>query len=231
MSADISNQVKAMISSFPATKRTSPNILLTTGPTYEDIDDVRFLGNRSSGKMGIAIARALQERSCGLIVITGPVSETLPAEVNAIRVRSALDMLAAVEAAVEWSDIIFMAAAVADYRPAERISGKITKSNDKLNISLVRNPDILKSLKSYLSDKIVVGFSLDSSINLESARRKMIEKNMNFIVANSVRTFNSTHTDAVIVDNSSVCECSGTKDELAGTIINKSFDYYFKNLK
>ncbi len=228
MNDKIIDEVNLIISRQTSQKISKPKILITAGPTYEDIDDVRFIGNRSSGKMGISLATKAFLDNHQIVLITGPVAIELPSTIEGcrVKVRSALEMFTAVKTAIDWADIIIMTAAVADYRPENRIDGKIHKSDGGMSLKLIRNPDILTEIKSLTTDKIVVGFSLDSDINIEIARQKLIDKNITFIIANSTSTFNSQAIKATIIEKQGELEhFEGSKDELAEIILNKCKDY------
>src|SRR5215213_5670522 len=121
-------------------------VVVTAGPTYEDIDDVRYIGNRSSGKMGYAVAAEAVRRGARVILVSGPTSLEAPAGAELIRVRSAHEMHAAVQQHARDADIVVMAAAVADYTPERPAAGKIEKTDAPLSLSLVRTPDILAAL-------------------------------------------------------------------------------------
>src|SRR5690606_24450579 len=126
-------------------------ILVSAGGTHEDLDPVRFLGNRSSGKMGYAVAERAAARGARVILVSGPTALAVPAGVERIDARSARDMEAAITARRDEVDAIVMAAAVADYRPAEQAEQKIKKSDGGLTLELVKNPDILAGLGAWRS--------------------------------------------------------------------------------
>lgn len=159
-------------------------ILVTAGPTYEDIDPVRFIGNRSSGKMGIEIAKAAFLRGAEVKLICGPSSEVSYQEIERINVRSASEMLEAVNRELTENDILIMSAAVADYKPAEAKDKKIKKEEKLTKIDLTENPDILASLNK--EDKVVIGFALETDFELENAQKKLEKKNLDMIVLNSL---------------------------------------------
>lgn len=159
-------------------------ILVTAGPTYEDIDPVRFIGNRSSGKMGYNIAKAAFLRGADVTLITGPVHESIYPEIKVINVRSAVDMNKAVHEEIKNNDILIMAAAVADYKPVE-VSIRKMKKEDKLDqIKLYPTEDILSSLKPL--GKKIVGFALETDNEKENALKKLKSKNLDLIVMNSL---------------------------------------------
>jgi len=164
-------------------------LLITAGPTHEAIDPVRFVGNRSSGKMGLALADAAIERGASVTVVHGPISAraTHEREIERVSVRSAIEMKAAVEARRESADVIVMAAAVADYRPETVADQKIKKGQDELVIRLVKNPDILAGLGAWRGDKrapVLVGFAVETGDLVQYARSKLERKGCDMVVAN-----------------------------------------------
>ena len=165
-------------------------ILITAGPTHEDLDPVRYLGNRSTGKMGIALAEAAAARGAEVVLILGPTSlHTDAAGITTVPVRSAREMHAA--AVERWSDCTdgILCAAVADYRPAEVATEKIKKSDGALRLDLVRNPDIAQELGRRKSEgQYLIGFALETENGLENARDKLRRKHLDLIVLNSPRT-------------------------------------------
>ena len=168
---------------------TGKKVLVTAGPTYEDIDPVRFIGNRSSGKMGFEIAKAAYLRGAEVTLISGPSKETAYPEISCLKVRSAKDMKSAVEKNLKNSDILIMSAAVADYKP-EKIAGKKIKKEDKLNsIKVSKTEDILGLLKK--EGKVIVGFALETDNELKNARKKLGSKGLDMIVLNSLKDKNS----------------------------------------
>jgi phosphopantothenoylcysteine decarboxylase/phosphopantothenate--cysteine ligase len=162
-------------------------VLVTAGPTREELDPVRFLSNYSSGKMGYAIARAAHNRGARVILISGPVNLPEPAGVETIQVVSAQDMFEAVMAKAGQADLIIKAAAVADFRPMLRSTQKTKKgSADVLTVELQRNPDILAELGRQKGKRILVGFAAETQDLLKHAREKLVSKNLDMIVANDV---------------------------------------------
>jgi phosphopantothenoylcysteine decarboxylase/phosphopantothenate--cysteine ligase len=163
--------------------------MVTAGPTYEPIDPVRFIGNHSSGKMGIAIARVLREKGASVKLIVGPV--TVPVNLpgaDVVHVQSAADMFDACSDAFPDMDITVMAAAVADYTPVEKAEQKIKKQADTWTLPLQRTKDILKSLGAGKKPgQVLVGFALETEREKEHARKKLEEKNADLIVLNSLR--------------------------------------------
>lgn len=164
-------------------------ILITAGPTYEPIDPVRFIGNRSSGKMGVALADEAARRGAKVTLVLGP-SRLSPREsgVAVISVQTAEEMQRAALAEFADTDIGILAAAVADYRPREAAEHKIKKTGDTLRLELVKNPDIAASLGSKkLSGQLLVGFALETEDELANAQSKLEKKNFDLIVLNSLR--------------------------------------------
>jgi phosphopantothenoylcysteine decarboxylase/phosphopantothenate--cysteine ligase len=161
-------------------------ILVTAGPTVEDIDPIRFLSNRSSGKMGHAVAQAAQRRGAEVHLVSGPTSLPPPRGVQLVQVRSAAQMTEAVLNLYPDMDIVVKAAAVADYRPVKIAAQKLKKKKEEVGLHLVPTDDILEMLGARKKGQILVGFAAETERLLESARRKMETKNLDFLVANDV---------------------------------------------
>ena len=161
-------------------------VLVTAGPTCEDLDPVRYLTNRSSGKMGFAVAEAAVRRGAKVILVSGPVSLETPAGVDRIDVRTAKEMYFAVLDRVGSVSVAILAAAVADYRPVEQHAEKIKKSDAALTISLEPTTDILADIAKNKGQKIVIGFAAETERVAENARKKLVAKNADLIVANDV---------------------------------------------
>ena len=163
------------------------HLLITAGPTYEDLDPVRFLGNRSSGKMGFALAEAAIAKGAQVTLVAGPVMLPTPAGVRRIDVRTAVQMHEAVMAELAGIDTFIAAAAVADYRPKTVSAGKIKKSDTDASLELERTPDILAAVSaSPLRPKRVVGFAAETEHLDQYAQEKMRNKNLDAIAANVV---------------------------------------------
>ena len=165
-------------------------VVVTAGPTYEDIDPVRYVGNRSSGRMGYAIAAAAHTRGANVTLVAGPTSVEAPATDQVVRVRRAAEMHAAVMRAAEHADVVIMAAAVADYSPVESAAEKIAKSSEPLTLTLQRTPDILADLGHASARRatplVLVGFAAETGDPLAKAREKRARKNVDLMVANDV---------------------------------------------
>lgn len=162
------------------------NILITAGPTREELDPVRYISNHSSGKMGYAIAVAARRRGARVTLVTGPTCLAEPFGVETVQVISALEMRQAVMDKVSGSTIIIKAAAVADYRPASRADLKIKKSAECLTLELEKNPDILGELGAIKGEKILVGFAAETEDLIGNAGKKLTEKNLDMVVANDI---------------------------------------------
>ena len=173
--------------------RTQPlqgkSALVTAGPTFEALDPVRFLGNHSSGKMGIAIAETLRRQGAEVTLVLGPTDlSPTDASIQVIRVNSAAEMYDACKDRFPQTDITVLAAAVADYRPKEVSETKIKKQSDDLSLELVRTVDIAASLGKVKTDKqLLIGFALETNNEEENALAKLKKKNFDFIVLNSMR--------------------------------------------
>ena len=167
-------------------------VVVTAGPTYEDIDPVRYVGNRSSGRMGFAVAAAAHARGANVTLVAGPTTVEPPPADEVIRVRRATEMRDVVLRAAEHADVIIMAAAVADYTPIESASEKIAKSDAPLTLTLQRTPDILGDLGRMSARRatplVLVGFAAETGDLLRKARDKRTRKNIDLIVANDVTT-------------------------------------------
>jgi phosphopantothenoylcysteine decarboxylase/phosphopantothenate--cysteine ligase len=163
--------------------------LVTAGPTYEAIDPVRFIGNRSSGKMGIAIADDLTKRGAEVILILGPSSEKIPTQIaKVVRVESADDMYHAVMSEIKTVRLGIFSAAVADYKPKVVAQEKIKKAGEELSIDLVKTVDILAEVgKQKSANQVIVGFALETNNEEENAKQKIVKKNLDMIVLNSLK--------------------------------------------
>jgi phosphopantothenoylcysteine decarboxylase / phosphopantothenate---cysteine ligase len=204
-------------------------VVVTAGPTYEDIDDVRYIGNRSSGKMGYAIAAEAVRRGARVILVSGPATLPPPAGVELLRVRNAEQMNTAVQRHAVEADMVIMAAAVADYTP-ERRPGKIEKTDGPLDLSLVRTTDILAALGKARADRarpVLVGFAAESGDPVERGRQKLLRKGADLIVANDISTegvgFDSDLNAATIISRDGIEPfASGPKTVLAAIILDRA---------
>jgi phosphopantothenoylcysteine decarboxylase/phosphopantothenate--cysteine ligase len=161
-------------------------ILVTAGPTEEPMDPARLLTNRSSGKMGFALAKASRLRGGEVILVSGPTSLPSPQGVKLIRVDTAEEMRSQVLEHLPWSTVVIMAAAVCDYRPAESLPMKLKKEEESISLHLERTPDVLKEIGARKNGRILVGFAAETDHLINQARAKLASKNLDLIVANNV---------------------------------------------
>ena len=209
--------------------------LVTAGPTYEPIDPVRFIGNQSSGKMGIAIARELHERGAEVTLVLGP--SQLPIHTNGIeveRVITADQMYQACERYFDKADITIMAAAVADYSPREAAPEKIKKKDATLQLELLKTKDILKSMgERKRNDQVLVGFALETNNEIEHSREKLKSKNADLIVLNSLAETGAgfghdTNKVTILERNGGEYEFPlKTKNEVAKDIVDTIIRLYY----
>jgi len=188
--------------------------LVTSGPTFEPLDPVRFIGNRSSGKQGHAIAEALHQKGADTTLITGPTNLPDPSGVKTVHVQTALEMLAACEAVLP-ADIAVCAAAVADWRPAHTATGKLKKGSAQSSIDLVENPDILATLAKAGNrrPRLVVGFAAETDDMLANASLKLSRKGCDWVLANDVgqgRAFDKDENEVTLVRRTSQGEIAYT---------------------
>lgn len=166
-------------------------VLITAGPTYEPIDPVRFIGNRSSGKMGYAVAEAALAHGAAVRLITGPTALTPPSGADVVHVQTAQQMFEAVQTAFEECDVFIATAAVADYRPERPLPAKRKRTSERWTLHLVANPDILGTVAQHKGDRVVVGFAAETDKILHHAQEKLTNKNLDLIAVNNVLEPNS----------------------------------------
>ncbi|MBV8206969.1 MAG: bifunctional phosphopantothenoylcysteine decarboxylase/phosphopantothenate--cysteine ligase CoaBC [Acidobacteria bacterium] len=199
-------------------------VLVTAGPTREPLDPVRYLGNRSSGRMGYALAEVAQRRGARVILVSGPVSLPAPSAVELVRVETAVEMGNAVMARLPEATVVIKAAAVADYRPAERSEQKIRRTGS-LNLHLEPTPDILAEVVARRDGHtLVIGFAAETENTLENARRKLSAKRVDAIVVNDVSRsdigFDSERNAVTIIGHDFVEEVPlAPKLEVAGRVL------------
>jgi phosphopantothenoylcysteine decarboxylase/phosphopantothenate--cysteine ligase len=185
--ADLETIVSAVVKAARgAQDLAEETVLVTAGPTCEDIDPVRYLSNRSSGKMGYEIASAAQARGATTLLVSGPTQLSPPAGVRCLRVRSAEEMRSQVLRHFSAATVVIKAAAVADFKPASRSGQKLKKGQAPTHLSLVPTPDILAELSSHKHSQILVGFAAETERVLENARRKLAAKSLDLLVVNDV---------------------------------------------
>ena len=191
-------------------------VLITSGPTREPIDSVRFLSNRSSGKMGAALAQAALLMGAEVTVVTGPTQTPLPLRANVIRIQTAQEMLAA--ALPHDADFMIGAAAVADYRPANPSAGKIRRSDETLSLELIPNPDVIAELAAAHPTARTIGFAAEPGSDLEVARAKITRKGLYAIAANDISRqdagFESTSNAITLITADGKVAESGTRSKL-----------------
>ena len=161
-------------------------VLVSAGPTIAPIDPVRYITNRSTGKMGYAIAKEARDRGAEVILVSGPTNLEPPKNVKIINIKTNEEMRKEILQNFKWADIVIKSAAVADYKPKEYSKEKIKKGEGDLNICLTRDNDILKFLGEIKTHQVLVGFAAESDNVLENAERKLKNKNLDFIVANDI---------------------------------------------
>lgn len=216
--------IEEFVRHFETTKDLSgKKILITAGGTKEDIDDVRFIGNRSSGRQGLAIARSAQARGALVTLIAANLETSDLPGINVIPVRNTEQLGRALFSEFDKCDVLIMAAAVSDVRP-EAASGKI-KKNDLNQLNLIKNPDLLQEISKIRMKQLLVGFAAEESENLlDEGRRKLREKNLDMIYANDIRSgaiFGSDSTSGVLIDKDNTIEVSNmSKVALAGLLLD-----------
>jgi len=202
-------------------------VLLTAGPTQEPLDPVRYISNRSSGKMGYALAESAAQRGARVILISGPVQLPEPRGVEVIRVRTALEMRAAVMERLAEASIIIKAAAVADYHVADVPKQKVKKSALRLSVEFDPTPDILAEIGRIKEDRLLIGFAAETQNLIEEARRKLTSKNCDMVVANLVSQegigFESDQNEVTLVMRGSetIPIKKAGKREIAGQILDQ----------
>lgn len=188
-------------------------VLITSGPTREAIDDVRFLTNRSSGQMGSALAKAAQRMGARVIMVAGPQTAPIPRLIEAVRVQTGLEMLESALKMAPQSDLIIGAAAVADYRPAKKVEGKIRRGEGGMTLELVQNPDVLAELVKAAPKALCAAFAAEPDDGLETARAKAIRKGVKAIAVNDVSRpeigFDSADNELTLLWTSGEQESSG----------------------
>jgi len=199
-------------------------VLITAGPTQEPIDAVRFIGNRSSGKMGAALAAAARRGGHAVTVILGPVTAPFPKPLPRIDVRTSAELLGAVLAQFPHHDLLIMAAAVSDFRPRSAIAGKLSREDTRI-LELVATPDILAEVgRIKRADQRTIGFSLEAEADLERTRRKLIDKGLDLIVYNPTETIGSNTIAATLLyaDGRSEQLPPGPKTAIAETLLDRA---------
>jgi len=223
--SDVSEIVEAIISSITKKDLVKEKIIVTAGPTREYLDPVRFISNRSSGRMGYAIASAAFRRGAGVSLISGPSLLNQPKGVNFISVETAEDMLNAVNKELYSSTVLIMSAAVSDFMPAEKSKNKIEKSG-KLSLMLNPTPDIISEVGKKREKLFIVGFAAETGMKIERAKTKLKEKNMDMIIFNDVTEtgsgFDVDTNRVIIIDKEKEIEFPlMSKDSVADAILDR----------
>lgn len=215
---------------------TGKKVLITAGPTYEQIDPVRFIGNNSSGKMGYELAEKAMKLGANVILVSGPTNLSASKSINKVDVRSAKQMYEAVHNYQEAADIIIMAAAVADYTPEFVNSEKIKKQDNSLQIKLKSTSDILASVGLIKKEnQLLIGFALETNNEIENAKSKLVKKKLDFIVLNSLKNkgagFGHDTNQISIIDKYNKIEEYELKSkaDVASDIFNKIITLLKKN--
>lgn len=201
-------------------------VLISAGPTIAPIDPVRFITNRSTGKMGYAIAKEALDRGADVILVSGPTTLNPPKGVKVVNVNTNSEMRNEMINNYDWADIVVKSAAVADYKPEEYSHKKIKKGEGNLNLSFVRDADILMELGKRKTHQILVGFAAESNDVLENARKKLEKKNLDFIVANDITAtdtgFGSDDNKVIIIskENKPVFLDKMSKKDVASNIFD-----------
>lgn len=223
--AEISEIIEAMKSALCKKDLVGEKILVTAGPTREYIDPVRFISNRSSGKMGYAIARAALRRGAEVVLISGPSSLSRPKGVKFIPVENAEEMISAVNKELDSSTVLIMSAAVSDFMPNKKSVEKIEKS-DEMQLRLIQTPDILLEVGKRKAKPFIVGFAAETGKKIERAKRKLKEKNMDMIIFNDVTKkgsgFEVDTNKVIIIDRKKEIRLPLiSKDAVADEILNR----------
>ena len=225
--AEVSNIMKALQGDQLGPLK-GKKVVITAGPTFEEIDPVRYIGNYSSGKMGYSLAEAMSNEGAEVVLVSGPTHLDSPRGVELVKVISAKEMFDEVKSHQEDADILIMAAAVADFKPSERAEQKIKKGNEGMNIQLEPNPDILAHLGANKGKgQLVVGFALETENEVENAKKKLQKKNADMIILNSMKDegagFGHDTNKVTILDkdNNQWTSELKTKREIAKDIVSK----------
>lgn len=226
--ADINTIVEKVLSELNDKKKDleGKKVLISAGPTIAPIDPVRYITNRSTGKMGYSIAKEAKDRGAEVVLVSGPTNLNPPKDVKIINIKTNEEMKNEIFKYFDWADIVIKSAAVADYKPKEYSTEKIKKGEGDLNISLTRDNDILKSLGEIKTHQVLVGFAAESNDVLKNADKKLKNKNLDFIVANDITAsdtgFGSDDNKVVILskDNEKLELEKMSKIEVASNIFD-----------
>jgi phosphopantothenoylcysteine decarboxylase/phosphopantothenate--cysteine ligase len=212
-------------------KRDRKRILVTAGPTRENIDPVRFMSNHSTGVFGYAIASEAKKRGHVVTLVSGPTALERPKGVKFVAVESALDMMRSVMREAKNADCVIMAAAVADWRPRKAAKNKIKKGSASVKLELVKNPDILAELGKKKGNKVLVGFALETEDLIKNALKKLKAKNLDIVIANKLSkksaVFGNNPAKIAILDRFGAKEevRAGSKARMAQIILDKALAF------
>lgn len=226
--ADVNTIVEKVLSELNDKKKDleGKKVLISAGPTIAPIDPVRYITNRSTGKMGYSIAKEAKDRGAEVVLVSGPTNLNPPKDVKIINIKTNEEMKNEILKYFDWADIVIKSAAVADYKPKEYSTEKIKKGEGDLNLSLTRDNDILKSLGEIKTHQVLVGFAAESNDVLKNADKKLKNKNLDFIVANDITAsdtgFGSDDNKVVILskDNEKLELEKMSKIEVASNIFD-----------
>jgi phosphopantothenoylcysteine decarboxylase/phosphopantothenate--cysteine ligase len=202
--------------------------LVSAGPTREMIDEVRYLSNLSSGRTGYAVAEAARDAGHEVILVSGPVDLSPPPGITLVKVTSAVEMHAAILAAYPRIDAVVMTAAVADYRPASRVTGKLKKGSGPMTLELVRNPDILEELGRGKTRQVLIGFALEVQDAEGGARAKLERKNLDLVVLNGPENFAGASSRFRLLDREGHLEdaLELTKEGLGALLVRRAEELF-----
>ncbi|MFA5779257.1 MAG: phosphopantothenoylcysteine decarboxylase [Elusimicrobiota bacterium] len=198
-------------------------VLITAGPTKEYIDPVRFISNDSSGKMGYLLAEESKKNGAKVILISGPTNLKPPKNVKVINVVSAGQMFTQVKKYFKKCGVFISCAAVGDYRIEKFSENKIKKAGNSINLKLIPNPDILFEISKIKGPRILVGFALESENIIENALKKLREKNLDMIVANTVDSMNNDKTTGAIITKNKIEKFTNISKKLLAEKITKKY--------
>lgn len=226
--ADVNTIVEKVLSELNDKKKDleGKKVLISAGPTIAPIDPVRYITNRSTGKMGYSIAKEAKDRGAEVVLVSGPTNLNPPKDVKIINIKTNEEMKNEIFKYFDWADIVIKSAAVADYKPKEYSTEKIKKGEGDLSLSLTRDNDILKSLGEIKTHQVLVGFAAESNDVLKNADKKLKNKNLDFIVANDITAsdtgFGSDDNKVVILskDNEKLELEKMSKIEVASNIFD-----------
>ncbi len=221
--ADVEDIVEAARECLSKKDFLGEKVLVTAGPTREAIDPVRFVSNASSGRMGYAIARACKRRGAEVVLVSGPSYLTPPKDVTFVKVQSAEEMADVAIRYYPQSTVVIMAAAIADYRPIKAHPAKVKKDSKFLTVEMERTMDILKEMGEKKKGRFLVGFALETEEMEENAKRKLREKNLDLVIANSPGGLDSEVNQVIIIDRYDNVEFLPPlkKDEVAEKILDR----------